>query len=321
MYLWQLWRFLAFDLLGILGHSARILQLHLALTRLILGSIWWMLHHSRTTWWWCHFRLIWHYICREDSLLCLLSFDFESGQRAELVSHSPRCLILARTNVLISVMVHAHVHLILDSLLHRWAVRPSSIATMDLNGINRSQHTFLELGTLAHHLLLSILWRHDTGWARRVNEVARLDRIKLKISRPHVAVFSDFRQLSISTNILQFWHPGSFTCLLAAARTLHTIQIVPSRIVEVTVDLLIAYLGIDVGYAIIWFHSATAIALSRSILLWVVIHILESVFVEVYWLRSIGLWRCLLITVTIPWSAHDLERISFESLANLLSCE
>ena len=317
MYLWQLRWLFGFNLLG---HPARILQLHLALTWLILRGTWpyWMYPWGIRRW--DHFRLIWHYISREYSLLSLLSFDFECGQRAELVSHSPRCLILARTNVLISVMVHAHVHLILDSLLHRWAVRPSGIATMDLNSINRSQHTLLELGTLAHHLLLSILWRHDTGWARRINEVARLDRIKLKISRPHVAVFSDFRQLSISTNILQFWHPGSFTCLLAASRTLHSIQIVPSRIVEVTVDLLITYLGIDVGYAIIWFHSAPAIALSRSILLWV-IHILESVFVKVYWLRSVGLWRCLLITVTIPWSAHDLERISFESLANLLSCE
>ena len=320
MYLWQLRWLFVFDLLCHLGHPSRILQLHLALTWLILrGTLsYWMYRWSIRRW--SHFRLIWHYISREYSLLSLLSFDFECGQRAELVSHSPRCLILADTNILISMMVHAHVHLILDSLFHRWAVRPSGISTMDLNGINRSQHALLELGTLAHHLLLSILWRHDTRWARRIHKVARLDWIKLKISRSHVAVFSDFRQLSISTNILQFRHPGSFTCLLAAPRTLHSIQIVPSRIVEVTMDLLIAYLGIDVGYAIIWFHSATAIALSRSILLWV-IHILESVFVEVYWLRSVSLWRCLLITVTIPWSAHDLERISFEPLSNLLSCQ
>ena len=317
MYLWQLWWLFVFDLLG---HPSRILQLHLALTWLILrGTLpYWMYRWSIRRW--GHFRLIWHYISREYSLLSLLSFDFECSQRAELVSHSPRCLILTHTNIMISVSVHAHVHLLLDSLLHRWAVRPSGITTMDLNGINRRQHALLELGTLAHHLLLSILWRHDPGWARRIHEVARLDRIKLKISRSHVAVFSDFRQLSIYTNILQFRHPGSFTCLLASPRTLHSIQIVPSRIVEVTMDLLIAHLGIDVGYAIICFHSATAIALSRCVLLWG-IHILESVFVKVYWLRSVCLWRCLLITVTIPWSAHDLERVSFESLTNLLSSE
>ena len=182
MYLWQLWWFFVFDLLS---HSARILQLHLALSRLILCSIraYLMLHHSLSTCRWGYFRLIWHYICREDSLLCLLSFDFESSQRAELVSHAPRRLILASTNFIISVMVHAHVHLILDCFLHLWTVWPSGVSSMDLTGVNRSQHAFLELGTLVHHFVVSILWRHDAWWARRIYEVTRLNRIKLKISR------------------------------------------------------------------------------------------------------------------------------------------
>ena len=318
MYFWQLWWLFA---LNLLSHSARILQLHLALAWLIFRSIWWMLHHSWTTWRWGHFRLIWHYICREDSLLCLLSFDFESGERAELVILSPRCMSLARTNFLISVMVHAHVHLI---LVHLWAVRPSRVATMHLNGVNRSQHTLLELGALVH-LLLSVLWSHNAGWACRIYKVARLNRIKLKIRRPHVRVFIDFWQFvytaSIATNVLQLWHPGSFTCLLPTTRTLHSIHIVPARIVQMTVDLLIAYLCIDVGHSIIWFHSASTVVLcSRFILLWM-IHILKSVFVEVYRLWSIGLRRCLLITVGIARSTHYLERISFESLTDLLSCK
>ena len=229
MYLWQLWWLLA---LNLLSHSARILQLHLALTWLIFSGIRasLMLHH---TWAirWDHasarpLRLIWHYIRGEDSLLCLLSFEFESGQRAQLVSPMPRCLILACTNFLISIMVHAHVHLILDGLLHRWAVWSSGVAPMDLDRVNRSQHTLLELGTLAHHLLLSILWRHDAGWARRIYEVARLNRIKFKISRSHVTILSNFRQLSAALSVLQFWHPGSLTCLLTATRALHSVQIV-----------------------------------------------------------------------------------------------
>ena len=321
MYFWQLWWLFAFNLLL---HSARILQLHLALSRLIFRSIRWMLHHSWTTWRWGHFRLIWHYICREDSLLCLFSFDFKSGERAELVILSPRCMSLARTNFLISVMIHAHVHLI---LVHLWAVWPSGVATMDLNGVYRSQHTLLELGALVY-LLLSVLWSHNAGWTCRIYEVARLNRIKLKIRGPHVRVFIDFRQFvtlipsaSIATNVLQLWHPGSFTCLLPTTRTFHSIHIVPARIVQMTVDHLIAYLSIDVGHSIIWFHSAATVVLcSRFILLWM-IHILKSVFVEVYRLWSIGLRRCLLITVGIPRSAHYLERISFESLSDFLSCK
>ena len=128
------------------------LQLHLALSRLVLGSALpaptanSMLKHLS-----CGRLLaglgglIGHDIRRENALLRLLSFQLKGRQWTQLVVHAARCRVLTRTHSLVLVPVHAGVHLSLDTLLHLRALLTGVHVHQFGLVVDWGQHAFVEL--------------------------------------------------------------------------------------------------------------------------------------------------------------------------------
>lgn len=55
-----------------------------------------------------------------------------------------------------------------------------------LVGVDRCEHTFLELNALADYFLIRIRGDHHAGWARWIDKAACLYRVKLKVGRSHM---------------------------------------------------------------------------------------------------------------------------------------